>query len=74
VLWEETTHEGRLLGWTDNYLRVEHPFDPLLPGEITLARLEQLLPNGNLQADAQYLVETHDHAVTQHTLQLQPTA
>ena len=27
VLWESTNHDGRMEGWTDNYIRVSHPYD-----------------------------------------------
>jgi threonylcarbamoyladenosine tRNA methylthiotransferase MtaB len=39
VLWEEEITEGQLLGWTDNYLRVSTPYDPLLVNEVVLTRL-----------------------------------
>jgi threonylcarbamoyladenosine tRNA methylthiotransferase MtaB len=36
VLWEEAvTVEGNLEGWTDNYVRVATPYDPLLVNELT---------------------------------------
>lgn len=28
VLWEATEHGGAMFGWTDNYIRVGHPYDP----------------------------------------------
>lgn len=30
VLWEGDLHEGNMLGWTDNYIRVFRPYDPAL--------------------------------------------
>ena len=28
VLWESSNHDGRMQGWTDNYIRVSRPYDP----------------------------------------------
>ena len=28
VLWESTNHNGLMEGWTDNYIRLQRPFDP----------------------------------------------
>ena len=30
VLWEATEHDGSMLGWTDNYIRLSHPYSPTL--------------------------------------------
>ena len=34
VLWEHTDHDGRMAGWTDNYLRIMRPYDEGLVGTI----------------------------------------
>lgn len=53
VLWEEAaqrTTDGSVWmeGWTDNYVRVRTPYDPLLVGEITTTLLGQPHPDGGL--------------------------
>ena len=30
VLWEATEHDGSMLGWTDNYIRLSRPYSPTL--------------------------------------------
>lgn len=40
VLWEHTPHKGpsgddMMQGWTDNYIRLQRPFDPALIGNVT---------------------------------------
>lgn len=38
VLWEHSPHgaEGNMMqGWTDNYIRLQRPYDPLLAGVVT---------------------------------------
>ncbi len=30
VLWEATEHNGSMLGWTDNYIRLSRPYSPTL--------------------------------------------
>ena len=35
VLWESTLKDGRMAGFTDNYIRVERPYDRTLAGTIT---------------------------------------
>lgn len=40
VLWEHTPHKGpngddMMQGWTDNYIRLQRPFDPALIGTVT---------------------------------------
>ena len=34
VLWEATEHDGSMLGWTDNYIRVGRPYDEALVGTV----------------------------------------
>ncbi len=34
VLWESTCHDGKMAGYTPNYIRIEAPFDPSLVGKI----------------------------------------
>ena len=35
VLWEHTNHDGKIQGFTDNYIRVQAPFDKSLPNTVT---------------------------------------
>ena len=35
VLWESSDHGGVMSGFTENYIRVERPYDPSLAGQIT---------------------------------------
>ena len=35
VLWESTSRDGKMSGFTDNYIRVERPYDRALVGTIT---------------------------------------
>ena len=35
VLWESTDKSGTMSGFTENYIRVERPYDPALSGQIT---------------------------------------
>ena len=35
VLWESSDHGGVMSGFTENYIRVERPYDPALSGQIT---------------------------------------
>ena len=35
VLWEHTNHDGKIQGFTDNYIRVHAPFDESLPNTVT---------------------------------------
>ncbi len=44
VLWESTTHGDNMQGWSDNYIRVARPYDPLLVNTIE----EVTLSEGNI--------------------------
>ena len=35
VLWEHTRHGTAMQGWTDNYIRLQQPYDPALAGTVT---------------------------------------
>ena len=35
VLWESTRHDGGMLGWTDNYIRLSRPYEAGLAGTVT---------------------------------------
>ena len=44
VLWESTAHGDNMQGWSDNYIRVARPYDPLLVNTIE----EVTLSEGNI--------------------------
>jgi threonylcarbamoyladenosine tRNA methylthiotransferase MtaB len=46
VLFEEDIEEGRMHGFTENYVRVSAPYDPLLINELQLVQLEEIAENG----------------------------
>ncbi len=39
VLWEHTDHDGRMEGWTDNYIRAYLPYDETLVNTVTQVTL-----------------------------------
>ncbi len=41
VLWESSNHDGLMLGWTDNYIRVSHPYDPELVNTVSQVTLDE---------------------------------
>lgn len=41
VLWEATEHGGAMFGWTDNYIRVSHPYDPELVNTVSQVTLDE---------------------------------
>lgn len=47
VLWEHTEHHGMIQGFTDNYIRVQAPFDASLPNTVTPITLstDNIIPN-----------------------------
>ncbi len=52
VLWEGTEKHGCMYGYTDNYIRVQRPFDPQRIGQIERVRLGAFAPDGTLMAEA----------------------
>lgn len=50
VLFEQSKEEGRMSGFTDNYLKVDLPLQPELINCLGAVHLGQLLPNGSLSA------------------------
>ncbi|MGB3616978.1 MAG: tRNA (N(6)-L-threonylcarbamoyladenosine(37)-C(2))-methylthiotransferase MtaB [Catalinimonas sp.] len=42
VLWEHDVADGRMQGFTDNYVRVSAPYDPLRVGEIERVALDEI--------------------------------
>jgi threonylcarbamoyladenosine tRNA methylthiotransferase MtaB len=50
VLWEDESKHGLMLGFTDNYIRVERPFDAARAYTIESVRLDAPSARGHLQA------------------------
>lgn len=46
VLFEKSTHEGRMSGFTDNYIRVDAPLDEALLNTIQPMKLSSINPEG----------------------------
>lgn len=53
VLFEAEEHEGRMLGFTDNYLRVDLPYDPALVNTIVPVQLQHIDGEGHIIGTAQ---------------------
>lgn len=53
VLFESDSHEGMIQGFTDNYIRVLHPWDAELVNQIRMVRLKEMHPDGILCAAQQ---------------------
>lgn len=51
ILFEEEVTEGYLNGFTDNYIKIIAPYDPLLINEIRHFRLESLDENGLMRIE-----------------------
>ncbi len=51
VLWESDRHGGRMAGFTDNYIRVEAPFEVDVIGTIQRVRLSEITCTGNVEAE-----------------------
>lgn len=50
VLFEAETDGQSLSGFTDNYIRVTAPFDPILVNEMVMVELSELLPDSTFRA------------------------
>ncbi|MBI1268210.1 MAG: tRNA (N(6)-L-threonylcarbamoyladenosine(37)-C(2))-methylthiotransferase MtaB [Cryomorphaceae bacterium] len=49
VLFEASMEDGKMHGFTDNYIRVETTFDEQLVNKITSVSLESILPSGDVE-------------------------
>ena len=59
VDYEEEVSEGHLHGFTDNYIKVITPYDPLLVNEIRTCHLAGIDPNGEMQVEIEEVVHAH---------------
>jgi threonylcarbamoyladenosine tRNA methylthiotransferase MtaB len=57
VLFENDIEEGRMHGFTENYVRVAAPCDPALINRVVQVRLEGMLPAGTAVAGITYEAE-----------------
>ena len=48
ILWEASNRDGRMLGYTENYVRVSDPYDAERAGHVEHATLNELLPDGTV--------------------------
>ncbi|MGR3809645.1 tRNA (N(6)-L-threonylcarbamoyladenosine(37)-C(2))-methylthiotransferase MtaB [Jiulongibacter sp. NS-SX5] len=49
VLWEEDISEGKMHGWTENYVRVSAKYDPLRINTTMMITLEEFNENGAIE-------------------------
>lgn len=66
VLIEADEHEGRLCGYTDNYIRVSLPTEPGLANSVVVARLDRL--NGDGQMEGDHIPSVSRHSFSDHLL------
>ena len=62
VLFEAEAHDERMLGFTDNYLRVSLPYDPALVNEVVPVSLERI------DGDGHYTGQLHELAPSDHLI------
>ena len=48
VLWEHEEKNGMMFGFTDNYVRVQKPYDPASINCVETVKLEKIAPDGNV--------------------------
>lgn len=48
VLWEHEEKNGMMFGFTDNYVRVQKPYDPASINRVEIVKLEKIAPDGNV--------------------------
>jgi threonylcarbamoyladenosine tRNA methylthiotransferase MtaB len=49
VLFEQELEGSNMVGFTENYIKVEVPYDPLLVNEVVCVALESIQPEGNMR-------------------------
>jgi threonylcarbamoyladenosine tRNA methylthiotransferase MtaB len=59
ILFEEEVNEGQLHGFTDNYIKVITPYDPLLVNEIRTFLLAEIDANGEMMIEADEVEYVH---------------
>lgn len=56
VLFENEEKSGKMFGFTENYIKVETDYDPLLINEISLIKLSGINDEGNAIAEINYTI------------------
>jgi threonylcarbamoyladenosine tRNA methylthiotransferase MtaB len=54
VLWEHENKEGKMFGFTENYVRVQKDFDPASVNQIEFLNLEKILSDGTVSVQSSY--------------------
>jgi len=61
VLFEQELEDNNMVGFTENYIKVQIPFDPIFVNEIVQVQLDSIHPEGNVQG--KIIVEEPVHHV-----------
>ncbi len=56
VLWEHENKDGKMFGFTENYVRVQKNFDSSSVNQIEFLNLEKILPDGTVSINRSYEV------------------
>lgn len=54
VLWEHENKDGKMFGFTENYVRVQKDFDPAFINQIEFLNLEKILSDGTVSVQSSY--------------------
>ncbi len=54
VLWEHENKDGKMYGFTENYVRVQKDFDPASVNQIEFLNLEKILSDGTVSVQSSY--------------------
>ena len=54
VLWEHENKDGKMFGFTENYVRVQKDFDSSSVNQIEFLNLEKILPDGTVSVQSSY--------------------
>jgi threonylcarbamoyladenosine tRNA methylthiotransferase MtaB len=54
VLWEHENKDGKMFGFTENYVRVQKDFDTTSVNQIELLKLEKILSDGTVSVHSSY--------------------
>ncbi|MCJ8153738.1 tRNA (N(6)-L-threonylcarbamoyladenosine(37)-C(2))-methylthiotransferase MtaB [Chryseobacterium sp. SSA4.19] len=54
VLWEHENKDGKMFGFTENYVRVQKDFDTTCVNQIELLKLEKILSDGTVSVHSSY--------------------
>ncbi len=54
VLWEHENKDGKMYGFTENYVRVQKDFDSTSVNQIEFLNLDKILPDGTVSVQSSY--------------------